>query len=66
MDAKKKIFSDCRECPNFLWDFEEGCFVCVKARDRQVEDLHLVPDWCPLADVIWSEASSQSLDASCY
>ena len=66
MTVQKTMFRDCRECPNFHWDFEVGRFLCEKARDRQVEDLHLIPDWCPLADVIWSEVSSQSLDASCY
>jgi hypothetical protein len=39
---------DCRECSYFRWDFELGIFICENARDWQVEDLHLIPDWCPL------------------
>ena len=66
MKTGDKTINDCRQCPNLLWDFEAGRFYCVKAEDRQVEDLHLIPDWCPLAETIWSKVSSCSLDASCY
>jgi hypothetical protein len=41
---------DCRECSSFRWDFESGRFLCENAKDWQVEDLHLIPDWCPLAN----------------
>lgn len=66
METKKPGLIDCRECPNFHWDFEAGRFLCERARDRQVEDLHLIPDWCPLADAIWVKASAESLDAKCF
>ena len=39
---------DCQECPDFLWDFNAGEFKCNRVKDRQIEDLHLIPEWCPL------------------
>jgi hypothetical protein len=42
---------DCRECSYFGWDFELGRFLCESAKDCQVEDLHLIPDWCPLTNI---------------
>jgi hypothetical protein len=39
---------DCRECPDFLWDFNIGEFNCNRVKERQIEDLHLIPEWCPL------------------
>jgi hypothetical protein len=58
-----KGINDCRECANFHWDFEEGRFFCERARDRQVEDLHIIPDWCPLAGKM-IEATLKSFAAS--
>lgn len=66
MESTTPSVNDCRECPNFLWDFEAGRFLCERARDRKVEDLHLIPDWCPQAETIWTKATSASLDAACY
>lgn len=66
MPTGKASVNDCRECPNFLWDFEAGRFLCERAKDRKVEELHLIPDWCPLAETMWSKATSASLDAACY
>lgn len=48
-----KGINDCRECANFHWNFEEGRFFCEKAGDRQVEDLHLIPEWCPLSGTVF-------------
>ena len=66
METQKNRISDCRECPHFWWDFEAGRFYCSMAEQRQVEDLHLIPDWCPLAGILWTTASPQSQDASNY
>ncbi len=66
MNQDKPKIENCRECPNFLWDFETGRFHCEGVTDRQVEHLHLIPDWCPQAEKIWASATSQSLDAASY
>jgi hypothetical protein len=47
---QKRVMQDCRECSFFRWDFESGRFLCENAKDYKVEELHLIPYWCPLAD----------------
>ena len=42
------FISDCRECPDLYWDFKTGRFNCIKVEGVQIDDLHLIPDWCPL------------------
>ena len=66
MKKKRQLIHDCRECPNFHWDFVEGRFFCERAKDKQVEDLHLIPDWCPISESIWTTAFAGCEDARCY
>jgi hypothetical protein len=51
---------DCRECSYFRWDFELGSFVCENARNWQVEELHLIPEWCPLNNNGLAAASTKN------
>jgi hypothetical protein len=47
---KGRKMQDCRECSYLRWDFKEGRFLCDKAWDWQIEELHLIPKWCPLTN----------------
>ena len=47
---KKKmiLIRDCRDCQNFLWDFDLGQFMCALNRNKTIEEIHTIPNWCPL------------------
>jgi len=61
VEKEERLVNDCRECANFRWDFEAGRFLCEKAGDRQVEDLHIVPAWCPLVKAILPAQGAECL-----
>ena len=50
MKQRMKLIQDCRECEDFIWDFDLGRFKCVIRDDKMIEDLHIIPDWCPLLE----------------
>lgn len=51
METNGPELSDCRECRNLYWDFDAGRFTCEMAKEMKIEDLHRVPEWCPLYDM---------------
>ena len=51
MKQKMKLSQDCRECENFIWDFDVGRFKCFLRENKLIEDLHIIPAWCPLLGV---------------
>lgn len=60
---KKKmiVIQDCRECENFLWDFDVGRFKCTIQENKLIEDLHIIPDWCPLPEAPQSNKSNKHM-----
>jgi hypothetical protein len=38
-------------CENLIWDFDIGQFECTGHENRPIDDLHIIPDWCPLLEV---------------
>jgi hypothetical protein len=51
LNKKKRILiKDCRECSNFRWDFNLGQFKCTIQENTKIEEIHIIPDWCPLPD----------------
>ena len=50
MKKKIKAIQDCRECENFIWDFDIGRFKCVIRDNKMIEDLHIIQKWCPLRE----------------
>ena len=44
------LIQDCRECENFIWDFGVGRFKCTIQENKLIEDLHIIPEWCPLQE----------------
>ena len=47
---KKKMIAiqDCRDCKKFVWDFNLGQFKCAIKRNKKIEEIHIIPSWCPL------------------
>jgi hypothetical protein len=39
---------DCRDCQHFFWDFNLGQFKCAIQDNEKIEEIHIIPDWCPL------------------
>ena len=50
MKQKVILSKDCRECENLIWDFDVGRFKCIIQENRLIEDLHIIPEWCPLPE----------------
>ena len=50
MKQEHTEIQDCRECENFIWNFDVGRFQCTIFENQLIEDLHIIQDWCPLPE----------------
>lgn len=50
MNQEMIRIQDCRMCENLIWDSDMGQFECTGNENRPIEDLHIIPDWCPLLE----------------
>ena len=41
-----RITTSCKECPFLQWDEEVNEYYCSK-KDREIDDVSFIPDWCP-------------------
>ena len=50
MEQQRTEIQDCRKCENLIWNFDFGRFQCTILANQLVEDLHIIPGWCPLPE----------------